>query len=194
MGILIFKNDIHRLFQKPFGLSFELFGNKFEVNPSQGGKNIANHNKIHTILPVGGKLEELSAHQPIPDDYLFLTHISFLREKKQEDYKSRTNVNNMDHYDIRVVVDSYYQGAVERIMAVKYVLHEAYPKPIYIRCNHRDHFMLKEIANGAYVLQALVWLKDIEKPLYLRRHISLYKTEKIIWEKWLKKNGSKPHS
>jgi hypothetical protein len=194
VGILIFKNDIHKLLKRPFGLSFELFGNKFEINPSRGGDIKDGHSKIDSVSPAGGELAEISVYDPIPTDYIFLTHISFYRYEKQQIYESRTKIYNIKHYDIRVVVDSYYKGAIERIIAVKYILHKAYPEPNQIRVDPKDHFMLKEVANGDYVLQALVWLKGVEKPLYLKRHITLYKTEEKIWKKWLGKMGSKAHS
>jgi hypothetical protein len=37
-----------------------------------------------------------------------------------------------------------------------------------------DNFELKEIANGEFVLMALVYLKDKEAPIILQRYITLW--------------------
>lgn len=117
----------------------------------------------------------------LPFDYFFLNHTSFLRnttqEEKamQEEFRRRTRVSR-DHYDIRVIVDSYYQGALDRVEYVEYILHHAYPKPIQYRRNPEDKFMLKELANGEYVLMAKVFLKDRKDPVLLQRYITLWES------------------
>jgi len=109
----------------------------------------------------------------LPFDYYFLNHTSFLRKEKQEEFRKRTGINR-DHYDIQIIVDSYYQDALDRIEYVEYILHRAYPEPIQYRRNPEDKFMLKELANGEYVLMAKVFLKDRKDPVLLQRYITLW--------------------
>ena len=113
------------------------------------------------------------AQEVLPFDYYFLNHTSFLRREMQEEFRRRTGVP-LDHYDIRVIVDSYYRRALERIEHVEYVLHSSYPQPIQIRRNPEDKFLLKELANGEYVLMAKVYLKDRKEPALLQRYITLW--------------------
>lgn len=109
----------------------------------------------------------------LPFDYFFLNHTSFLRREKQEEFQRRTGVP-LDHYDIRVIVDSYYREALERIECIEYVLHRSYSQPLQIRRNPEDKFLLKELANGEYVLMAKVYLKDRREPVLLQRYITLW--------------------
>jgi hypothetical protein len=111
----------------------------------------------------------------LPFDYFFLRHTSFLRKDKQEEYRKQTGVNR-DSYDIRVIVDSYYKGALDRVEYVQYILHRAYPNPIQYRRDPEDKFMLKELANGEYVLMAKVFLKDRKDPVLLQRFITLWES------------------
>ena len=85
-------------------------------------------------------------------------------------------MTNALHYDIRVIIDSYYKGALERINFVQYYLHRSYPEPIQTRSRMEDKFCLKEIANGEYVLVAKVFFKDFDAPLILERYITLWDT------------------
>jgi len=59
---------------------------------------------------------------------------------------------------------------------VEYLLHRAYPHPVQYRRSAKDHFMLKELANGEYVALARVYLKDAKEPLVLQRYISLWES------------------
>jgi uncharacterized protein (DUF2249 family) len=113
----------------------------------------------------------------LPFDYYFLNHTSFLRREKQEEFQRRTGVP-LDHYDIRVVVDSYYKGALDRIERVEYQLHDSDPKPVRVltASDRPQKFLLKELCNGEYVLQAEVFLKDRNKPIALERYITLSET------------------
>ena len=111
----------------------------------------------------------------LPLDYYFLNHTSFLRRKMQAEFRQLTGVP-LDHYDIRVIVDSYYHGALERIDRVEYILHQAYPQSIQYRHNPEDKFLLKELANGEYVLMAKVFLKDRKEPVLLQRYITLWES------------------
>lgn len=130
---------------------------------------------------------ECPSQAPIPADYLFLNHISFLRKKKQEEFQEITGVTDEPHFDVRVVLDSEYEGALERVLSVEYVLHESYPEDHIrqIRGDRRDRFMLKEIANGEFLLLAKVTLRDRKRPLVLQRYISLTETDEDIWRAWL---------
>ncbi len=74
------------------------------------------------------------------------------------------------------MVDSYYRGALDSIERVEYYLHEAYPEPIQIRTHKKDKFLLKEIANGEYVMLAKVFLRGRKQPIVLQRYITLWKS------------------
>ncbi len=111
----------------------------------------------------------------LPFDYYFLNHTSFLRKDKQDEFQKLTGVNR-DHYDIRVILDSYYLGALDRVECVEYILHSTYTVPKQYRRNPEDKFVLKELANGEYVLMAKVFLKDRKKPVLLQRYITLWES------------------
>lgn len=136
--------------------------------PSAGTEDASKLTKDVQALPQ-------TTQQTMPLDYYFLNHTSFLRKEKQKEFQERTGAP-LPHYDIRVIVDSYYQGALDRIDCVEYVLHRAYPNPIQYRRNPEDKFLLKELANGEYVLMAKVFLKDRKEPVLLQRYITLWET------------------
>jgi len=161
-------------------VAVKMQGVEFTVTPAQG------------LRPPGGSSEEDSSQltrrglmnagisqKVLPFDYYFLNHTSFLRKEMQEEFRKLTGVD-IDHYDIRVIVDSYYQDALERIDCVEYILHHAYPQPIQYRRNPEDKFMLKELANGEYVLMARVFLKDRKEPILLQRYITLWETGPML--------------
>ena len=112
--------------------------------------------------------------EPLPPDYFFINHTSFLREEMQPKFQSRT-WTDLPHYDIRVIVDSYYHGALDRIDRVEYYLHEASPHPIQVRTNRDEKYLLKEVANGEYVLLAKIFVRGRSQPLLLQRYITLWK-------------------
>jgi len=147
-----------------FGIELEAFPSQRKIGGDEDEK-----------LELSEKFDE----NKLPADYYFINHTSFLRREKQEEFKQRTNVNRL-HYDIRVVVDSYYNGALERISYVQYYLHKSYPKPIQKRYNMADKFSLKELANGEYVLIAKVYLNDISKPIILERYITLWESGPVL--------------
>ncbi len=165
---ILFSGIIHRL--KAFGLEYE---GRLEVTVNPTKKNLNDENNLKFILNDDAK------NNTIPADYIYINHTSFLRPKKQQYFKSLTNVN-IDHFDIRVIVDSYYEGALARIEYVVYYLHVSYPHPIQTRTEREDKFLLKEIANGEYVLLAKVFIKDIDKPIILQRYITLNTTGPTI--------------
>ena|SRR5688572_2301338 len=132
-----------------------------------------------------GTLQELDLGEDkplnvLPADYIYLNHTSFLRLEKQKEFQTRPGAMNIPYYDIRVNVNSYYRGALERIKYVVYFLHESYDIPIQARTNREDHFELKELAYGEYVLTAQVFLKDAKKPIILERYITLWNSGPII--------------
>ncbi|WP_166638725.1 pYEATS domain-containing protein [Paraglaciecola marina] len=116
---------------------------------------------------------ELNTSQKLPADYVYLNHAAFLREHKQAEFQERTGLEGLPHYDIRVKLDSYYKGALDNVKYVEYFLHESYPEPIQSRSQRQNNFLLKELANGAYVLQAKVHLNDRHEPILLQRYITL---------------------
>lgn len=135
-------------------------------NIAEGVKKVANMMKLKSESP-----EEL------PPDYYFLNHSSFLRVHKQAEFRKRTGVP-FAHYDIRVIVDSYYEGALEKVEKVTYILDEAYPEQIRTITNSEssNKFLLKELANGEYVLMADIYVKGRKEPIHLQRHITLWKS------------------
>ena len=113
----------------------------------------------------------------LPPDYLYVNHTSFLRKEKQEEFRRLTGLN-IDHYDVRVVIDSFYEGALDKVRKVRYILDESYPTPVYELGEdaRSNKFLLKELANGEYVLNAEVYLKDRSEPIRLQRFITLWKS------------------
>ena len=162
---------------------------EFSIDPAIGLRPPSTSSKPSKQYPqftnaVDKNIQISSGH--IPLDYYFLNHVSFLRTDKQPEFRKRTGFD-LDHYDIRVTVDSYYQGALDKIDYVEYVLHRGYPQPRQIRSNAEDKFLLKELANGEYVLMAKVYLIDQKMPILLQRYISLYNPETSSNEKQLTK-------
>ncbi|MCG9970521.1 pYEATS domain-containing protein [Christiangramia crocea] len=141
------------------------FGIELEISPSS--KPIGDNEKEEKLEDVYRDLKKL------PADYYYINHTSFLRQQKQDEFKKRTKLNR-PHYDIRVIIDSYYNCALSRIKYVKYYLHKNYPEPIQLRSNSKNKFCLKEIAWGEYVIVAKVYMKDISKPIILERYITLW--------------------
>ena len=142
-------------------------------NRDQAFRNIAEGiKKVAKAMKLSSNLAK-----KLPPDYYFLNHTSFLRSHKQEEFRKRTGVA-LDHYDIRIIVDSYYEGALDKIQKVRYVLDEAYPNPIQIKTDSEKHnkFLLKELANGEFVLMADIHVEDLKEPVHLQRHITLWKS------------------
>lgn len=119
------------------------------------------------------KDESIHLQDKLPADYFFLNHTSFLKKDKQEEYQRRTGIP-LDHYNIHVIVDSYYKSALKQVERVEYILHRAYPTPIQVSINRKNNFLLKELANGEYVLKAKVFMQDVEQPILLQRYITLW--------------------
>jgi len=172
LGVIwLFKGQIQALLGRGSEVSVEVFGNKFTINPASAA--LRQPDLQGDIRPSSDKLSPVTPADLIPADYAFINHTSFLRPDKQQEYQSRTHVN-LPHYDIRAIVDSYYEKALDRIEYVEYVLHESYPEPRQIRSNRHENFLLKELANGEYVLLAKVFLKDRREPLILQRYLTLW--------------------
>ncbi len=159
--IFLFRREVGQLFYSGLDVGFELFGSKIRIRPTKPPQD-------KSSLPPIPKQDQL------PSDYVYLNHTSFIRENMQEEFHKRTGVQ-LPHYDIRVIVDSYYSGAIDAIERVEYVLHEAYPNPIQVRTNRANKFLLKEVANGEYVLLAKVSFRNRKQPTVLQRYITLWK-------------------
>ena len=129
----------------------------------------------------GETLSAIAADEELPNDYLFLNHTSFYLDKterhkaEQADIRKKTHVDRK-HYHIHVIVDSFYAGALDRIEQVEYILHRSYPRPVRQVSNRQERFLLKEMANGAFVLLAKVYLKNQSEPILLKRYITLWDT------------------
>jgi hypothetical protein len=204
--VYTFRNQICSLVEKvsssieKSGLNLEFLGFKTEIKPAQlivqaqAGAAEQLYLVAETRSKPTGKLPPIPLNKPLPADYIYLNHISFLRPDRQQEFRQRTGYMDLDHYDIRVVLDSYYEEALWRVHTVEYILHEGYHKrKRQARFDHADHFMLKELANGEFVLLAKVWLRDKQLPFLLQRYISLEKIVESDWKAWMTRMGSKPH-
>lgn len=100
---------------------------------------------------------------------------SFLRKEKQEEFQEKHGKGRI-YYDIRVMVDSDVEGALEKINEVEYHLHPTYPEPIKKNKDYENKFLMKELAFDEYQLLAKVFLKNREKPIELRQRIKLHET------------------
>ncbi|KAA3642025.1 MAG: hypothetical protein DWQ07_25865 [Chloroflexi bacterium] len=120
-------------------------------------------------------LEQIAEEEVLPLDYYFLNHTSFLRLDKQEEFQQRTQVP-LSHYDIQIIVDSYYKDALKRIKKVEYLLDFSFPEPIRTRSNYKNNFLLKELANGEFVLKAKIFLKGREEPILIQRYLTLWES------------------
>lgn len=88
---------------------------EFSIEPAQGLRPpSAVTEKDRSQLTKEVEKIPQTVQEPIPLDYFFLNHTSFLRENKQDEFRQRTGVP-LDHYDISVIVDSYFRGALDRI-------------------------------------------------------------------------------
>ncbi len=149
---------------------------EFSIEPARGLRPPSDAVEEARSQLTKGVDQEFSAPAGEPPlDYYFLNHTSFLRKDMQAEFQRRTGVPFL-YYDIRVIVDSYYRGALERIEQVEYILHSAYPHPVQYRRSSQDKFLLKELANGEFVLMAKVYLKDRKEPLLLQRYITLWES------------------
>lgn len=169
--VFLFRRQVRALLQGSSEVAFKVLGNEFVVKPSKVQRTSDEESGEQLS---SGSLAPVQSDEPLPADYLYVNHTSFLRTEKQGELRQKTG-HVFTYYDIRVIVDSYYAGALDRVDYVEYLLHEAYPQPIQIRKNREDKFLLKELANGEYVLLAKVYLKDRKAPLILQRYITLWK-------------------
>jgi transcription initiation factor IIF auxiliary subunit len=65
------------------------------------------------------------------------------------------------------------------VSRVEYVLHRAYPESIRVRTAEHDRctkFLLKELANGEFLLRANVYFADDRRPILLERYITLWRS------------------
>lgn len=169
--IYVFRKRIGALLESGSEVALEFMGGKLSVKPTERVRPPASQTEMSSPEV---ELDPIDPKGKLPADYLYLNHTSFLREERQDEFQNRTGVP-LPHYDIRVVLDSYYRGALDRVERVEYILHKAYPDPIQIKVNREEKFLLKELANGEYVLQAKVFLVGERQPIILQRYISLWK-------------------
>jgi hypothetical protein len=99
---------------------------------------------VTAVAPSDGGRPESS--DELPSDYFFLNHTSFLRRDRQQQLRAQTGEEDYDHYDIRVIVDSYYEGALDLVTRVEYVLGEGYPYFTKTIDTPDNKFMLRELA------------------------------------------------
>lgn len=128
----------------------------------------------------GEPLPPIATDAKLPNDYLFVNHTSFYlddgrHKAEQAAIRKKTHVDRK-HYHIHVNVDSYYSGALDRVDHVEYILHQAYSNPERSVSNRHDRFLLKEMANGEFVLLAKAYMKDRSEPILLHRYITLWDT------------------
>jgi hypothetical protein len=170
--VIFFRRQIRALLSGSSEVAFKVFGSEFIVKPSSVQRAIEAQNgegdSSVTLPPI-------QSDEPLPADYLFVNHTSFLRSEEQGEFRKRTG-RPYTYYDVRVIVDSYYTGALDRVDYVEYLLHQSYPQPIQIRKNRAEKFLLKELADGEYVLLAKVYLKDRKSPLILQRYMTLWES------------------
>lgn len=157
-----FGPEIRKLIQPGTDFGLEIFGSKIRIRPTKPPQDKS-------------PLPSVEEQDRLPVDYVYLNHTSFLRKEMQEEFRRRTGVQ-LPHYDIRVIVDSYYRGALDDIERVEYILHEAYPNPIQVRTHKGDKFLLKEVANGEFVLLAKVSFRNRKSPLLLQRYVTLWES------------------
>ena len=129
----------------------------------------------------GETLSSIAPDERLPNDYLFVNHTSFYlddteRHKEEQAAIRKKTLVDRKHYHIHVIVDSYYAGALDRVDHVEYILHKAFPNPVRYMSNRHERFLLKEMANGEFVLLAKVYLKDQSEPILLNRYITLWDT------------------
>lgn len=101
---------------------------------------------------------------------------TFFREDEQEKLQNRTGRTGLKIYDIRAIIDSKVEGALEKVDRVEYLL-PGYPEELrnLKRSDYTDKFFLKELAFGDFELIANVYLKKEESPIELKKWIELKK-------------------
>jgi len=170
VALFFVRHEIKAMLAPGASFAFEFMGNKIAIRPTKRSRPKTNAGTTGGTLP---ELELPSGTSDLPVDYLFLNHTSFMRANVQEDFKKITKVD-ATHYDIRVILDSYYKGALEQVERVTYYLDSSYPEPVQVRSQRENKFMLKEVANGEYVLLAKIRLRGKNEPIVLQRYITLW--------------------
>lgn len=172
IGIIVFVAlllpQIRRLLDRNGKVGITILGNSIILEPTKAEWKPDQEDKpLLPAVPTG---------DAIPADYYFLNHTSFVRKEKQKEYQERFDKPGETFYDIRVILDSYYEKALERVKYVVYFLHETYPEPVQGKSNRKEKFQLKELATGEYCMLAEVHLVDRQEPIVLQRHITLWES------------------
>ena len=138
------------------------------VRPTKGLRYIdATNDQSHRENPI-------DPGKGFPADYLFLNHTSFFIDYKQQEYKKLTGIQ-LPHYNLSIMLGSFYHEALDKVDHVIYFLNELYPEPRQIRSNRKNNFLLEELATGEFVLAAQIFLNGNPMPLILTRYITLSK-------------------
>ena len=126
--------------------------------------------EIH--LPGSGRAD------PLPADGLYLNHTSFLRNDPHLQAKFAASTGeNAPHYDLQVVLDSYYADGLDDVDHVEWIFDAGYGdgyKPKFASQENEDKFLMKELAYGEFLLLAKVHFKSDRRPVLLQRYITLW--------------------
>jgi hypothetical protein len=120
------------------------------------------------IGSIPNNLPVMKDKKEITKDYFALIHASWRYPKKDLEFKKRM-------YCIQVIIQAQ-QEVLDEVEFVKYYLHNSYPNPIQTKHDKKNHFELKELAWGEYLLKAEVKLKESNNVIQLERYINLTET------------------
>ena len=140
-------------------------------------RNIANTSEEDTadLPPDMSRSARRPARNGAIGERYFVNHTSFLRPDKQEEFFRLTRVH-APHYDIRVIVDSFDDPELLGVNFVEYHLDPSYPDPIREVRDRETKFLLKELANGEYLLRADLHVQGEPEPVRLYRYLTLWQS------------------
>src|SRR5688572_3740622 len=99
---LYLRKDVLALLQRGGEVGLKVFGTEVSIKPSSITRGAEQQ--------AGELLGPIPDNAPIPADYFFLNHSSRLQEDKQAQFQAVTKVHGVPHYNIYVILDSYYRG------------------------------------------------------------------------------------
>jgi len=140
-------------------------------------RNIANTSEEDTadLPPDMSRSARRPARNGAIGERYFVNHTSFLRPDKPEEFFRLTRVH-APHYDIRVIVDSFDDPKLLGVNFVEYHLDPSYPDPIREVRDRETKFLLKELANGEYLLRADLHVQGEPEPVRLYRYLTLWQS------------------